>query len=72
MQKSNRETAIIPPYAAPMTATSGQFQGCLRKVNFPMQRPWETIFTMASNMKMVEQANLPKQIDLLMLLEFHK
>lgn len=55
------EAVMVPPYAATMTVTSGQFQGFLRKVNFPMQRPLDTILTSTSNMKTAVKANLQMQ-----------
>lgn len=51
----------VPPYAAATTATSGQFQGFLRKVNFPMRTPLDTIFTSTSSMKTAMKANLQVQ-----------
>lgn len=60
-KKWEPETVTVPPYGAAMTVTSSQFQGFLRKVNFPMQRPLDKILTSTSNMKTAEKANLQMQ-----------
>lgn len=44
-----------------MTVTSGQFQASLRKVDFPMQKPLDTILSSTSNRKTAVNANLQMQ-----------